>query len=118
MLNNLCIIYHDVYFIAPAGLQIEALSSTSLKLTVIPPKNSGAHYYEMNFEQWEYSTLCTKWASRPPYSCIFKDLKPGTKYTFMFYSGAAPGGLDIISDTKFKSAVTPRLCKKQYDCIT
>ncbi len=111
MLTNQCNISNELHFIAPTGLNIEALSPTSLKLTVIPPRNSGAHYYEVNFEKWEYSTLCSKWASRPPYSCIFKDLKPGTKYVFMFYSGAAPGGLDIISDKKYKSAVTPRFCK-------
>ncbi len=98
-------------FAAPTDLTIEALSPTLLKLTVIPPRNSAAHYYDVNFEKWEFSTLCTKWASSPPYSCIFKDLKPGTKYTFIFYSGVEPGGLDIMSNRKFKSAVTPRICK-------
>ncbi len=116
MLN--VIIESLLYVTAPADLNTEALSPTSLKLTVIPPKNSAAHYYEVNFEKGEYNTLCTKLASRPPYSCIFKDLKLGTKYTFMFNSGVAPGGLDIMSERKFKSAVTPPICMNLYECVT
>ncbi len=94
-------------FIAPLGLNIEAISSTMLNLTVIPPANSEASYFTISFNPYDYYTSCDLRGSGPFYSCIFRDLKPATRYNFMFFSGALADGLDIQSDYKYKSGSTP-----------
>ncbi len=82
-----------------------------LNLTVIPPKNSAASYFTVSFNPWDYYTSCDVRASGPYYSCVFRNLQPARKYDFMFFSGAIAGGLDIISDFKYKSGFTPPICK-------
>ncbi len=99
---------------APLGLNIVPISSTMLNLTIIPPANSAASYFTVSFNPWDYDTSCTIYASRPRLSCIFRNLKPASKYNFMFFSGAIAEGLDIISDFKYKSGSTPPKSKSIF----
>ncbi len=77
-----------------------------MKATVIPPSNSGANYYIVRFDDRNYSGYCMVWFGQPG-SCVYKDLKPGHVYRFKYNLGAAPGGLDIISEKRIKSFAMP-----------
>ncbi len=90
------------------------ISSTTLNLTLVPPANSGASYYTISFDPWDYYTSCDLRASGPFYSCIYRDLQPATKYNFMYFSGAIADGLDIQSDYKYKSGFTPSESKSIF----
>ncbi len=88
-------------------LRFEVLSPTSLKATVIPPDNSAADYAVVHFRNPEHSGYCSVY--NPPYSCIYRELKPGQEYDFVYSLGAMPGaGFDIISKDRYKSFVMPK----------
>ncbi len=85
-----------------------------LNLTVIPPANSEATYFTVSFNPWDFRTSRNIHASGPYYSTVFRNLQPATKYNFIFFSGAIAEGLDIRSDTRYKSGFTPPECKFIY----
>ncbi len=96
-----------IYIVAPLDLKLLAATPTTLNLTVIPPKNFGGHWFEMNFKDGKYPTQCYVNIWNPAQYCIYRDLTPATQYTFKYYVGSIPGGLDIRSETKYKSFITP-----------
>ncbi len=83
-------------------MEIEVLTETSVKATVIPPKNSGADYYELNFDEPQIDGFCIVWFEASE-SCVYKDLKPRQEYRFSYALGTAPGNLGIYSETRIKS---------------
>ncbi len=94
--------------VAPVDLKIEVLSKTSLKLTAIPSNNSGGKYFIAEFHTPQLEGYCgLVWYNNPQDACIFKGLTPGKEYTFAYFLGADPGGLDIFSETRIKSFSLP-----------
>ncbi len=85
------------------------MSPTELNFTFISPPNAVASYYEMNFKGGAYYTHCNAptYFGPPPYVCLYKDLKPGTKYEFQYYAGRIAWGLDITTPLQYISASTP-----------
>ncbi len=94
--------------VEPSDLKIDVLSKTSVKATVIPPNNSGATYYIVDFDEPQLDGYCMVWFSQPSESCVYNDLKPGQEYRMSFSLGADPGGLDIYCETRLKSFTMPR----------
>ncbi len=99
----------DIECVFPADardLSFDVLSSTSLKATVILPENSAADYAVVHFREPKYSGYCS--VDTRPYSCIYKNLKPGQEYEFVYSLGVMPGaGFDITSKDRFKSFTMP-----------
>ncbi len=88
-------------------LKFEVLSRTSLKATVILPENSAADYAVVHFREPPYSGYCN--VDIRPYSCTYKDLKPGQEYDFVYSLGVMPGaGFDITSKDRYKSFTMPK----------
>ncbi len=80
-------------------MSIEPLSSTSLKVTGIPQPDSRADMYQMTFKGEYIEAGCMSYRHHEPRSCIYRDLEPGTEYTFIVHARAYGWGFDIVSDT-------------------
>ncbi len=103
-----------VFHVDAKDLVFKALSSTTLSATVILPDNSAADYVIVHFREPQYSGYCSVDVRNPPYSCIYKNLKPGQEYDFVYYLGAMPGGLDITSKNRYKSFTMPPKGKAKW----
>ncbi len=103
--------------IAPLGLKIEPLSSTELKLTPIQQPNTRADLYQMTFQGKEIEAGCRPLAHQEPRSCFYRDLQPGTEYTFIIHARAYAAGFDIVSDTLEFSGTTPPDCEHMHSFL-
>ncbi len=95
------------FIIAPVGLNIEPLSSTELKVTGIPQRDSRANMYQMTLKGQEIESGCMSYRAHEPRSCVYRDLQPGTEYTFIVRSRAYADGFDIVSEIREFSGSTP-----------
>ncbi len=67
--------------------------------------------YQMTFKGEYIEAGCMSYRRHEPRSCIYKDLKPGTEYTFIVHARAYGWGFDIVSDTVEFSGSTPPNCE-------
>ncbi len=97
----------SLFCIDARDLRLEVLSSTSLNATVILPVNSAADYVDVYMNRPAFGGYCTVYRERPPYSCIYKDLKPGQNYQFAYSLGRLAGSRDISSKMRYKAFTMP-----------
>ncbi len=73
-----------------------------------PAENLGSWLLRGEFRRLEMWDTLRGMGFKPSILVHIQNLQPATKYTFMFSSGAIPGGRDIVSERKFKSFATPK----------
>ncbi len=98
-------------FAAPADLKIEVISTTSVKVTAIPPKNSAAKFFEVAIEDPWMGYYDKIYYDTPPTSQLYTDLTPGQTYRFSYRLGARRLFDDIISETRTKLFTMPAVGK-------
>ncbi len=98
-------------FVAPVDLNIKVLSANSLNTTVVPPKNSAAEFYEVALENSNRRYYYRVYFGRPPYSVVYKDLKPGQTYRFAYRLGNTRAFQDILSESRTKQFTMPAVGK-------
>ncbi len=104
-------IYITLSNIAPIDLKVETISTTSVKVQVIPPENSAAQFYIVSIEKPSLGRECWVYFGQSPDSCTYKDLKPGQKYKFMYRLANTVAYRDIVSENRYKDYTMPAVCK-------
>ncbi len=94
-------------FAAPADLKIAVISTTSVKVTAIPPKNSAAKFFEVAIEDPWMGYFDKVYCDTPPASQLYTDLTPGQTYQFGYRLGVRRGFQDIISESRTKLFTMP-----------
>ncbi len=101
-------------FAAPVDLKIEVISTTSVKVTAIPPKNSAAEFFEVAIEDPWMGYFDKFYFGKPPSSQVYTDLTPGQAYRFAYRLGARRLFDDIISETRTKLFTMPAVGKNYF----
>ncbi len=96
------------------ALQIAAVSSTALNVTVIREKPNAANVYVVDFADHPDLWICEIYQNVGEQFCVFRDLEPATKYTFELHARAYADGFDIASEKKYYSGYTLANCKFIY----
>ncbi len=78
---------------------------------MIPPTDSLASFATVSIEEPSLGRKCWVHFGQVPNSCIYRDLKPGQKYRFMYRLVRKVGGPDIISENRYKWHTMPTVCK-------